>query len=53
MLRSNLCDYSDACMLVEGTIIVTAPGDNNNSNNIRDKRNRLLILKIMHHLFCV
>ena len=53
MLRSNLCDYSDACILVEGTIIVTAPGDNNNSNNIRDKRNRLLILKIMHHLFCV
>ena len=45
MLRSNLCDYSDAYILVEGTIIVTAPGDNNNANNIRDKRNRPLILK--------
>ena len=32
MLRSNLCDYSDAYTLVEGTIIVTDPGDNNNVN---------------------
>ena len=45
MLRSNLCDYSDAYILVEGTIIFTAPGDNNNANNIRDTRNRPLILK--------
>ena len=41
MLRSNLCDYSDAYILVKGTITVTAPG----TNNIRDKRNRPLILK--------
>ena len=41
MLRSNLCDYSDAYILVKGTITVTAPG----VNNIRDKRNRTLILK--------
>ena len=41
MLRSNLCDYSDAYILVKGTITVTAPG----ANNIRDKRNRPLILK--------
>ena len=45
MLRSNLCDYSDACILVKGTITVTAPGANNNANNIRDKTNRPLILK--------
>ena len=45
MLRSNLCDYSDAYILVKGTITVTAPGVNNNANNIRDKRNRSLILK--------
>ena len=43
MLRSNLCDYSDAYILVKGTITVTAPGVN--SNNIRNKRNRPLILK--------
>ena len=45
MLRSNLCDYSDAYKLVKGTITVTAPGANNNANNIREKRNRPLILK--------
>ena len=45
MLRSNLCDYSDAYKLVKGTISVTAPGVNSNADNIRDKRNRSLILK--------
>ena len=45
MLRSNLCDYSDAFILVKGTITVTASGANNGANNIIDKRNRPLILK--------
>ena len=36
MLRSNLCDHSDAYILVNGTI--TAPGANNSANNIRDKK---------------
>ena len=45
MLRSNLCDYSDAYILVKSTITVTAPGVNNGANNKRDKRNRPLILK--------
>ena len=44
-MRSNLYDYSDVYILVKGTITVTAPGVNNNANNIRDKRNRPLILK--------
>ena len=42
MLRSDLCDYSDACILVNGTVMVTAPAG---ANNIRDKKNRPLILK--------
>ena len=45
MLRSNLCDYSDAYILVKGKITVKAPGVNNGANNIRDKRNRPSILK--------
>ena len=45
MLRSNLCHYSDAYILVKGTITVTALGANNGANNIRDKKNRSLILK--------
>ena len=38
LLRSNLCDYCDAHILVKGTITVTAPGANNNADNIRDKK---------------
>ena len=49
MLKSNLCDYSDPYILVKGTITVMAPGANNNANNIRDKRNRPLMI----HLFRV
>ena len=39
MLRSDLCDYADAYILVNGTITVTAPAG---TNNIRDK-NMLVI----------
>ena len=38
MLRSNLCDYSDAYILVNGTITVTG-------NHPRDRQNRPLISK--------
>ena len=38
MLKSNLCDYSDAYILVKGTITVT-------ENNPRDRQNRPFILK--------
>ena len=42
MLRSDLCDYSDVHILVNGTITVTASAG---ANNIRDKKDRKLILK--------
>ena len=42
MLRSDLCDYADGYILVNGTITVTA---NAGANNIRNKKNRPLILK--------
>ena len=45
MLRSNLCDYSDANILVKGTITVTAPGANNGANNIRDKKKYTINIK--------
>ena len=38
MLRSNLCDYSDAYILVKGTFLVAG-------NNLRDRQNKPLILK--------
>ena len=42
MLRPDLCDYADAYILVNGTITVTAAAG---ANNIREKRNKPLILK--------
>ena len=42
MLRSDLYDYADGYILVNGTITVTA---NAGANNIRDKKNKPLILK--------
>ena len=42
MLRLDLCDYANSYILVSGTITVTA---NAGASNIRDKRNRKLILK--------
>ena len=42
MFRSDLCDYADAYISVNGTITVTT---NAGANNIRDKKNRPLILK--------
>ena len=35
MFRSDLCDYADVYILVNGTITVTA---NTGANNIRDKK---------------
>ena len=45
MLRSNLCDYSDAYILVKGTITVN--GVVNGVDNDIVRINRPLILKIM------
>ena len=37
MLRSDLCDFSDACIVLKGIVTVSATdGD----NNIRDKKNQ-------------
>ena len=45
MLRSNLCNYSDAYILVKGTITVTALRANNGANNIRDKKKKTINIK--------
>ena len=42
MLRSDLCDYSDAYIVLKGNITVTNP-DN-------AKRNKAVALKTMHQL---
>ena len=39
MIRSNLCDYSDAYLLVSRTIVITREGDNDASKQA-DERNK-------------
>ena len=46
MLQSDLCDYADACILVNGKIRVIGLRP-------RYRQNRLVILKKMLHLFLV
>ena len=45
MLRSDLCDFSDAYIVLEGDIIVT--------EQIMQKETKVLHLKTMHHLLIV
>ena len=44
MLKSILCDYSDACILVSGTIPVNRAGDDDHAKRL-DKRNKKVIFQ--------
>ena len=44
MLRSNLCDYADAYIVVKGTITFTGAGDDNAAKQL-DERNKSAIFK--------
>ena len=44
VLRSNLCDYADAYILVKGTITITSDGDDDEEKQA-DERNKGVILK--------
>ena len=44
MLRSNLCDYTDAYILVKGTITITGAGDNDAAKRLYE-RNKGVIFK--------
>ena len=45
MLRSDLCDYSDAYIVAKGTITVVKPNTG--------QKTKVLHLKTMHHLSTV
>ena len=45
MLRSDLCDYADAYILVKGTITITGAGDDVDARRL-DERNKGIIFKI-------
>ena len=44
MLRFNLCDYTDAYLLVKGTITITGEGDDPAAKQL-DERNKGVIFK--------
>ena len=44
MLRSNLCDFSDACKFVKGNITITGAGDNNTARR-QDERDKSITFK--------
>ena len=46
MIRSNLCDYADAYILVKGTITITGgPADATDANKRLDERDKGVIFK--------
>ena len=45
MLRSNICDYTDAYILVKGTITITVAGDDATAKRL-DVRNKGAMFKI-------
>ena len=49
MLRSNLCDYGDAYILVRGTITITGVGDDDAAKQL-EERNKDVTFKIVHNL---
>ena len=49
MLKSSLCDHSDAYILVHGTITIDGEGDND-AAKWADERENGVYLKIVPHL---
>ena len=44
MIRSNLCDYSDAYIRISGTITITGAGADDSAKRV-DERNKGVIIK--------
>ena len=45
MLRSNLCDYADSCILVKGTITITGDAGDDAAVRQADERNKGVTFK--------
>ena len=48
ILKSSLCDYSDAYMFVKGTVTITGEGEDDAPKQA-DERNEGVIFKVGHH----
>ena len=45
MLRSSLCDYSDACILVSRTTKITGEGDDDAAKQLNEINKRVIFKK--------
>ena len=45
MVKSDLCDYGDECIVIKGTITVESDNDNNSEKEIKKS-----LLRVMLHL---
>ena len=55
MLQSDLCDYSDAYIVVKGTVNITDPNNNTNDQKLSFKNNSPFIScisKIYKNSYC-
>ena len=50
MLKSSLCDYSDAYIFVKGRITITGAVDNSATKQTDEINKGVIYLKIMRHL---
>ena len=53
MLKSNLCDYSDAYILAKGTIIITGDGDNAAARQADERNNGVIFKNCAPFIKCI
>ena len=53
MLRSNLCDYADAYILVKGTITITGVGDNVAARRADEREKGVIFKKCVPFIECI
>ena len=52
MLKSSLCDYGDACILVKGTIIIVGAGDDAASRQADERKKGVISKNCVPFLNC-
>ena len=53
MIKSNLCDYNDAYILVTGTITITGAGDNDAGKQANERNNGVIFKNFARFADCI
>ena len=53
MIKSNLCDYNDAYILVTGTITITGAGDNDAGKQANERNNGVIFKNFARFTDCI